>query len=46
MPQLLYPWGKDSRYPLTRKLGGPQSHCGHFLKEKNFLLQSGVIGKY
>jgi hypothetical protein len=25
----LYPRGKDPRYPLDRKLGGPQSRSGH-----------------
>jgi hypothetical protein len=24
----LYPWGKSSRYPLDRRLGGPQNRCG------------------
>jgi hypothetical protein len=23
-PAALYPWGKDPRYPLDRRLGGPQ----------------------
>jgi hypothetical protein len=30
-PRLLYPWGKRPRYPLDRRLGGPQSlsvRCG------------------
>jgi hypothetical protein len=25
----LYPRGKDPRYPLDRRLGGPQSRSGH-----------------
>jgi hypothetical protein len=25
----LYPWGKEPWYPLYRRLGGPQSRCGH-----------------
>jgi hypothetical protein len=25
---MLYPWGKDPRYPLDRRLGGPQSRSG------------------
>jgi len=25
----LYPREKDSRYSLDRRLGGPQSRCGH-----------------
>jgi len=29
-PQALYPW-----YPLERRLGGPQSQCGHDGKKKN-----------
>jgi hypothetical protein len=28
-PAALYPWGKDLRYPLYRRLGGPQSRSGH-----------------
>jgi hypothetical protein len=28
-PAALYPRGKDSRYPLDRMLGGPQSRSGH-----------------
>jgi hypothetical protein len=28
-PAALYPRGKDPRYPLHRKLGGPQSRSGH-----------------
>jgi hypothetical protein len=28
-PAALYPRGKDPRYPLYRKLGGPQSRSGH-----------------
>jgi hypothetical protein len=25
---LLYPWGRSARYPLDRRLGGPQSRSG------------------
>jgi hypothetical protein len=32
----LYPRGKDPRYPLLRRLGGPQSWSGHKLEEKSF----------
>jgi hypothetical protein len=28
-PAALYPRGKDPRYPLERRLGGPQSRSGH-----------------
>jgi hypothetical protein len=28
-PAALYPRGKDPRYPLDRRLGGPQSRSGH-----------------
>jgi hypothetical protein len=31
----LYPRGKDPRYPLYRRLGGPQSRSGHRLEEKS-----------
>jgi hypothetical protein len=27
-PAALYPGGKDPRYPLDRRLGGPQSRSG------------------
>jgi hypothetical protein len=27
--------GKEPRYPLKRRLGGPQSRSGHFGKERN-----------
>jgi hypothetical protein len=34
----LYPQGKSSRYPLDRKLGGPQSRCGRCgVKKISFL---------
>jgi hypothetical protein len=29
MPRPLYPQGKSPRYPLDRRLGGPQSRSGH-----------------
>jgi hypothetical protein len=32
----LYPRGKDPRYPLYRRLGGPQSRSGHRLEVKSF----------
>jgi hypothetical protein len=28
-PAALYPRGNDLRYPLDRRLGGPQSRSGH-----------------
>jgi hypothetical protein len=31
------PPGKDPRYPLYRRLGGPQSRSGRYEKEKNRL---------
>jgi hypothetical protein len=34
-PQLLYPQGKSPRYPLDRRLGGPQSRSGRYGEEKN-----------
>jgi hypothetical protein len=33
--RLLYPQGKSSRYPLGRRLGGPQSRSGRVVEEKN-----------
>jgi hypothetical protein len=33
-PQPLYPRGKSPRYPLDRRLGGPQSQSGKFEEEK------------
>jgi hypothetical protein len=30
-PAALYPREKDPRYPLDRRLGGPQSRSGHSL---------------
>jgi hypothetical protein len=32
----LYPLGKDPRYPLYSRLGGPQNRSGHRLEEKSF----------
>jgi hypothetical protein len=34
MPRPLYPRGKRPRYPLDRKLGGPQSRSGRSGEEK------------
>jgi hypothetical protein len=34
MPRPLYPWGKSLRYPLDRRLGGPQSRSGRRGEEK------------
>jgi hypothetical protein len=38
----LYPWGKDTRYPLYRRLGGPQSRSGHRGYRKNPLPLPGI----
>jgi hypothetical protein len=37
-PLPLYPRGKSPRYPLDRKLGGPQSRSGRCGEEKNLAL--------
>jgi hypothetical protein len=34
-PRLLYPQGNSPRYPLDRRLGGPQSRSGRGGEEKN-----------
>jgi hypothetical protein len=34
-PAALYPRGKDPRYPLYRRLGGPQNRSGHRGNRKN-----------
>jgi hypothetical protein len=34
-PLSFYPRGKDPRYPLHRRLGGPQSRSGRFGEEQN-----------
>jgi hypothetical protein len=36
-PAVLYPRGKNPRYPLYRRLGGPQSRSGHRDYRKNLL---------
>jgi hypothetical protein len=35
-PAALYPRGKDLKYALYRKLGGPESWSGHRIEEKSF----------
>jgi hypothetical protein len=40
-PAALYPWGKNPRYPLNRRLGGPQSRSGRRGQKKNLPL-SGI----
>jgi hypothetical protein len=40
-PLMLYPQGRSPRYPLDRRLGGPQSQSGHREEEKNLTL-SGI----
>jgi len=41
-PQLLYPQGSSSRYPLDTRLGGFQRRSGRGDKEKNFLPIPGI----
>jgi hypothetical protein len=41
-PAALYPRGKDPRYPLYRRLGGPQSRSGHRRYRKNPLPLPGI----
>jgi hypothetical protein len=36
-PATLYLRGKDPRYPLDRRLGGPQNRSGHRLVKKYFV---------
>jgi hypothetical protein len=36
-PRSLYPHGKNPRYPLDRRLGGPQSRFGRCEVRKNLL---------
>jgi hypothetical protein len=35
-PAAIYPWKRTPRYPLYRRLGGPQSRAGQRLEEKSF----------
>jgi hypothetical protein len=41
-PRLLYPQGKNLRYPFDRRLGGPQSRRGRGGEEKNSHPPSGI----
>jgi hypothetical protein len=41
-PGRALPRGKDPRYPLYRRLGGPQSRSGHRSYRKNPLLPPGI----
>jgi hypothetical protein len=41
-PRQLYPRGMSPRYPLDRRLGGPQSQSGRGGEEKNFQLMPGL----
>jgi hypothetical protein len=41
-PAALYPRGKDPRYPLYWRLGGPQSYSGHTGRGKNPLPLPGI----
>jgi hypothetical protein len=36
-PRLLYLWGKNTQYSLSRRQGGPQSWPGHLEEETNFV---------
>jgi hypothetical protein len=40
-PQPLYPRGKSTRYPLDRRLGGPQNRSG-YVKKRKFLTLPGL----
>jgi hypothetical protein len=42
MPQSLYPQGKNSRYPVNRRLAGPQSRSGCFGEENNLVCLLGI----
>jgi hypothetical protein len=42
MPWQLYPQGKSPRYPLDRRLGGPQSCSGCSGEEKNSQAPPGI----
>jgi len=42
MPQLLYSQEYIPQFPLTVRLGGPQSQAGHFREEKNLKPLSGI----
>jgi hypothetical protein len=33
---------KEPRYPLDRRLGGPQSRCGHCGEKKNLMSLPGI----
>jgi hypothetical protein len=41
-PRQLYPLGKSSRFPMVRRLGGPQSRSGRFREEK-ILYPTGIL---
>jgi hypothetical protein len=41
-PRPLYPQGKNPRYPLDKRLGGPQSRSGRGGSEKNSQLPPGI----
>jgi hypothetical protein len=41
-PRPLYPRGKSPRYPLDRRLGGPQSRSGRS-EEENILDPTGTV---
>jgi len=41
-PRPIYSQGKSPRYPLDRRLGGPQNRSGQGGKEKNSQSQPGI----
>jgi hypothetical protein len=41
-PRTFYLWGKNLRYPLSRRQGGPQRRSGLFGEEKNLLSLLGI----
>jgi hypothetical protein len=42
MPRPLYPQGNSLRYPLYRRLSGPQSRSGRYREEKNLFTLPGL----
>jgi hypothetical protein len=41
-PRQLYSWGMSPRYPLDRRLGGPQSRSERYGEEKNLFPLLGI----
>jgi hypothetical protein len=44
-PAALYPWGKDPRYPLYTRLGGPQSRSSFNLLRSNQVKSPLLLGR-